>query len=133
MTFVLDSSALVAHALNLTGANEVQALLDDDEHEILLSALSLFELAGVLKQQGAKAKIPVYWETYRECATVVPADAVIIEAAWRLRERVGQRIPMADAVIAATAQTRSGTLVHRDQHLAQIPQRLLPQVRLPGG
>ena len=132
MISLLDSSALVAHALHLAGAAEVQALLEDEAGEILLSSLSLFELAGTLKLHGAGEFIEEYWRTYREIASEVLApNADLVQAAWQLREKVGQRIPMADAIIAATAQSRGATLVHRDQHLAAVPTAMIPQIVLP--
>ena len=132
MIALLDSSALVAHALRLPGATEVQVLLEDESNEILLSSLSLFELAGVLKLHGASATIAEYWRTYREIASEVLApDADLVQAAWELREKIGRRIPITDAIIAATAQSHDATLVHRDQHLAVIPISTLPQLILP--
>jgi predicted nucleic acid-binding protein len=129
--YLFDSSALVAHALDLPGAAEMQTLIEDDSNDLFLSALSLFELAGVLKQQGAADKVSAYWEAYRQCATVVPADADLARTAWEMREAIGRRIPLADAIIAASARTCQAILVHRDQHLAQIPESLIPQIRLP--
>ncbi len=132
MIALLDSSALVAHALRLPGATEVQALLEDESNEIFLNSLSLFELAGVLKLHGAGATIVEYWRTYREIASgVLAPDADLVQAAWELREKIGQRIPITDAIIAATAQSRGATLVHRDRHLAMIPISTLPQLILP--
>lgn len=131
MTYFFDSSALVAHAFNQPGASQVQELVEDEKNELFFSALSLFELAAVLKHQGAANFIDTYWETYRQCATVIPVDASLAESAWRLRENSVARIPMADAIIAVSAQKVGATLVHRDQHLAQIPESLVPQRRLP--
>lgn len=132
MNYLLDTTALVAHALREAGADEVQALIADEENDLFMSALSFFELAGVLKKQGATGKIPIYWETYGQIAEVVPADALPSQAAWNLRRKTGKRLPMADAIIvAATAQARNATLVHRNEHLAQIPEKIIPQIRLP--
>ena len=132
MIALLDSSALVAHALRLPGAVEVQALLEDERNEILLSSLSIFELASVLELHGASATIAEYWRAYREIASEVLAPAAdLVQAAWELREKTGQRIPITDAIIAATAQRRGATLVHRAQHLAVIPISTLPQRILP--
>lgn len=131
MIYLFDSSALVAHALQTSGATAVRNCMDEAGNELLLSALSLFELAGVLKQNGATHEIEKYWQVYRDALEVVPVSAELAVAAWKLREKVGQRIPMADAIIAATALARGATLVHRDRHLATIPDSLMPQLRLP--
>ena len=130
MKHVLDTTALVAHALAEEGAGTVQAIIADEANDILLSAVSLFELAGVLKMNGSADQIPVYWEAYRQIAEVVPVDAALAMGAWDLREEVGERIPIADAIIAATARQRGATLVHRDKHLAQIPETMIPQIRI---
>ena len=130
MKHLLDTSALVVHALAGPGAGEVQALLADEEHEIIISPLSLFELAGVLKQCGVGEHIRTCWETYRAVARVIPVDAGLAMAAWELRGEIGARIPIADALIAATARAAGAILVHNDRHLAQIPETLVPQIRL---
>ncbi len=130
MICLLDSSALVIHALGEPGSAKVQALIADESNDILISALSLFELAGILKRHGAVAEIPAYWTAYRECTEVVAVDGALAQAAWELRETIGQRLPIADAIIAATAQGRGATLVHRDQHLAAIPAERLAQLLL---
>lgn len=132
MVYCFDSSAIVAHALDLAGSKEVEALLQNGSNDIFFSVISLFELAGVLKQNGVSDKISAYWQIYRECASVISANAEIVQAAWLLRDSVGHRIPLGDAIIAATAQSCEAILVHRDQHLAQIPTTLIPQIRLPG-
>jgi predicted nucleic acid-binding protein len=131
LKYVLDTSALVAYALDQRGADEVEAFIRDSANQLFISALSLFDLAGVLKKEGGSAHVVVHWQTYRQLADIIPVDATLAEAAWELREKIGTRLPMADAVIAATAQSLGATLVHRDQHLAAIPVALIPQFRLP--
>ncbi len=131
MNHFLDTTALVAHALAEAGGAEVQELIANEAHDFFISSLSLFELAGVLKQNGAAAKIRTYWETYRQVAEVIPVDASLAQAAWDLREKIGKRIPISDAIIAAAALSVEAILVHRDQHLAQISPSRIPQIQLP--
>lgn len=130
MTYLLDTSALLAHALAQPGGAQVQALLDDDANEFLLSPLSYFELAGVLKLHGAERNIPALWSAYGACARTVVVDELLAQAAWRLRESLPDRLPLADAIIAASARAGGATLVHRDRHLAALPDSVVPQVRL---
>lgn len=130
MNHVLDTSALVVHAFAEPGAAAVQSLIADEQHALFVCALSLFELAGALKRAGFTDRIPACWETYRQIAEIVPVDAGLAKAAWELHESTGQRIPLADAIIAATARARGATLVHRDRHLATLPDSVVPQVRL---
>ena len=134
MIYLLDSSALVAHALRLAGAEQVQSLLDDEAHEITLSSLSLFELAGCLKLHGAAASIPKVLASLPCCSFRNTLDGRQFGGGGvALRESVGQRIPITDAIIAASAQRRGATLVHRDQHLASIPATTIPQLILLSG
>lgn len=113
------------------GAEEVQALIADEMNDVFVSSLSLFELAGVLKRTGAARLVPVCWETYQKIAEVVPVDARLACSAWNLRAKTGKRLPIADAVIAAFAQSLGATLVHRDEHLAKVPKSVVPQIQLP--
>lgn len=131
MNFLFDTSALVAHALGRVGVEQVQSAMDREDAGLLASALSLFELAGVLQREGCGRQISECWKIYSEGLEIIPVDAAIALAAWELRESTGQRIPMADAIIAATARARGATLVHCDRHLAAIPESLVPQLRLP--
>jgi len=131
VNYLCDTSALVAHALHQPGADIVQSLLDDESLQLSISVLSLFELAVVLKQNAASDKIPLYWETYSSIFEVTPVDGPLARSAWTLRESAGARIPLVDAIIAATARARKATLVHRDQHLDQIPETTVAQLRLP--
>jgi len=131
VNYLFDTSAIVIHALRLRGAERVQSLMEQADTGLLASSLTLFELAGILKRHGLKAIIRDYWQIYTSGLDVISVDTSLAEAAWVLREETGTRIPIADAIIAATAQSLDAILVHRDQHLASIPESLLPQFRLP--
>ncbi len=131
MTFLFDTSALVAHALRQEGVEQVQSAMDQEAAGLLASALSLFELAGVLQREGCGRQVPEFWRIYSAGLEIIPVTADLAQAAWGLRESTGQRLPLADAIIAATARSRGATLVHRDRHLAAIPDSVVPQIRLP--
>jgi predicted nucleic acid-binding protein len=48
-----------------------------------------------------------------------------------LRSATRPRLPLVDALIAASAKEHSAILVHRDPHLATIPTSLVSQRVLP--
>jgi predicted nucleic acid-binding protein len=50
--------------------------------------------------------------------------------AFEIGCRVPQRLPLADALIAAAAQTRGACLVHRDHHMTLIPLEVVRQLVL---
>jgi predicted nucleic acid-binding protein len=66
-----------------------------------------------------------------ELTVCLPVDRAVAECAWQLRLSASRRIPLIDALIAATARTIGATLVHRDPHMRAIPTGLLEQVELP--
>jgi predicted nucleic acid-binding protein len=64
-------------------------------------------------------------------ADTLPVTREVARAAFDLRQQLARRIPNADALIAATAKLQGATLVHRDPHLAAIPETLVKQIVLP--
>ena len=58
-------------------------------------------------------------------------DRVVAELAWQIRNAIDGRIPLVDALIAATARAAGAVLVHRDPHMARIPRTLVEQLVLP--
>lgn len=131
MKVFLDTTALIVHAMGQTGAELVQSYFTNEENEIFISALSLFELASVFHRCGLDEQIPQVWAIYSEVAQLISVDADLARAAWQLRVESGQRIPIADAIIAASARAQQAILLHRDQHLTTIPKGLLSQQVLP--
>ncbi|MCX7712931.1 MAG: PIN domain-containing protein [Chthoniobacterales bacterium] len=130
MKYCLDTTALAIHVFEEDGAETVQHLLSDLENDICVSALSLLELGMLLKKQGAAAKVPTYWETYEEMFDIVAVDMQIVQASWKLREQIKTRLPLSQAIVAATAQIHGATLVHNDPLLSQLPTRSISQLRL---
>jgi len=61
---------------------------------------------------------------------VVVVDAATARAAFVLGCRTPRRLPLVDALIAAVAQIKGATLVHRDEHLRAIPAPLLRRQNL---
>lgn len=68
---------------------------------------------------------------------LLPVTPEVTRIALALIRGAPQRLPLVDALIAATALLAEATLVHRDQHLARLPsdrlrQRDLDAEALPG-
>jgi len=132
MRYLLDTSALLAHVRGEVGAEEVQKLFEDDDAVILLCSISIAELARRFRSLGAseeeaRDRVNGYLQAVDE---VVVIDEMV---AWD-SERIGcaatNRLPLVDALIAATARSRKAVLVHRDSHMRSIPVEELPQVDL---
>ena len=66
-----------------------------------------------------------------ELTTCLPVDRLTAEAAWQLRQATPDRLPLVDALIAATARVADAVLVHKDPHMSRIPAGLVRQVALP--
>jgi predicted nucleic acid-binding protein len=129
MRYVLDTSALLAHHRQEAGWPAVQALFEADEAELILVSVSLTEFARRLRELGAieeeaKAVLVSYELLFGE---VAPVDAVTARAAFVLGCRTPRRLPLVDALIAAVAQIKGATLVHRDEHMGAIPSELVRQ------
>jgi predicted nucleic acid-binding protein len=129
MRYVLDTSALLAHHRQEAGWPAVQALFEADEAELILASVSLAEFGRRLRDLGAaveeaEAVLASYQLLFGE---VAPVDAAVARAAFVLGCRTPRRLPLIDALIAAVAQIKGATLVHRDEHMRAIPAELVGQ------
>ena len=129
---LLDTTALLAHYRNEAGAVQVQALLDDSEQNILISAISITEFARRLEALGASlADARATTLEYAGLADkIVTIDTAIATRALELGSTSTARLPLADALIAACASIQEATLVHRDAHFDAIPDSLLKKRNL---
>ncbi len=109
-TFVLDTSALLAHYREEPGYALVQRILEDETAEISIVAVSIAEMARKLVNLG-----------------IVPIDTALSVRAFELGYACTSRIPLVDAFIAAGASLIDATLIHRDAHFNEIPGDLLKQ------
>ena len=129
---LLDTTALLAHFRNESGAMRVQAILDDRNPDVLISAISIAELARRLLTLGATQvdarSIALEYATLADL--VVPVDAAIAVRAFELGSACASRLPLADALIAACANVHEATLIHRDPHFDGIPDGLLAKEKL---
>lgn len=132
MSRLLDTSALLAHFRNESGAERVQALFEEDGAELLLCSITLPEFARRIHALGASLEeTQEIVRRYRHIADeVVAVDAKVAELAFNLIVETPERIPLVDALIAASAQSRGAHLVHRDAHMKAIPSSLLQQTAL---
>jgi len=121
--YLLDTSALLAHYRKEIGWQEVQALFEDGEAEILLASLTLTEFSRRLHEIGADdAEIMDTLDRYRLLLNdIIAIDDPIATAAYQIGRRASGRLPLADALIAAAAQADDAELVHRDKHMSGIP------------
>lgn len=130
--FLLDTSALLAHFRREAGWSRVQSLFEAEDAEILASSVSLTEFARRLHAVGAtpdEARQTV--QDYQELlAEVVVVDHKVALSAFDIGCNTEERLPLADALIAAAARERDACLVHRDRHMAPIPKNLVEQIDL---
>jgi len=133
ITHVLDTSAILAHYLSEPGADDVNAILARGPDETGVSLISIVELRSRLAEVAANSPeaeraFMLYTETL---TTVLPFSRETADAAMGLRAATRPRLPLADALIAASAKQHGAILVHRDPHMATIPTSLVSQQMLP--
>jgi len=129
--YLLDTSALLAQYQKEPGYEIVEQLIE--EQSVFISVITWLEfqvsLKALILDAGARAEVlALYSELLDEA---LPVSRQVAHIAFDLREKLPQRLPNGDALIAATAREKGATLVHRDPHLSAIPEKLLPQLVLP--
>lgn len=127
--YLLDTSALLAHFRQELGWETVQGLFEDPEVEVLVASVSLTEFGRRLLELGANETeagetLSGYQLLFNEVCVI---DQTVARAAFVIGCKTPERLPLVDALIAAVAQMKSATLVHRDAHMRQIPSELLNQ------
>jgi predicted nucleic acid-binding protein len=132
MKYLLDTSALLAHARREPEGSRVQDLFARDDTEILLCSVSLAEMARRLRELGVTEQL--IWQIIADyedlAAEIVPVNAKVARMADQMTRKAGERLPLADALIAAAAGSRGAVLVHRDAHMRSIPESELAQLDL---
>lgn len=118
--YLLDTSALAAHFLHAPGDEAVGICLEEGA---AVSALTAIELAAVLRRVGVPPDtIERAWMLYREVlADVVAIDEPVAALAIRLQRESAERLPLADACVAASAVHRGLHLYHCDRHFEALP------------
>lgn len=132
ITHVLDTSALLAHYFDEPGAEAVQNLWGSPGLKPGISAVTVTELRGRLDLELSDSKeAERAAEAYLGDLTVcLPGDRAVAELAWQIRAATPRRLPLVDALIAATARAAGAILVHKDPHMARIPPELVEQLVL---
>lgn len=132
MTCLLDTSALLSHFRGETGATRVQELFEDDNIQIAIASITITEFSRRMVELGAgRGEINQTLDSYgRMLAEIIPVDAPIATLAFELGLRSSTRLPLADALTAATAAHRNAMLIHRDPHFSALPQDAVQQEKL---
>jgi predicted nucleic acid-binding protein len=130
--YLLDTSAVIAHLRQESGWQAVQALLEDEENEILLAAPSIAEFSRRVVDLGASTEETITLVSdYVELFTaIVSIDAGTASMAFTIGCRCAKRLPIVDSFIAAAAYQQTAVLVHRDEHMRGIPPDLVRQLDL---
>lgn len=120
--YVLDTSAVLTLIEDEAGTDQVQTLLEQakrGEVSLLVSFISFMEVYYISLQERGQ-------EEARERVRLMAALPVLrVESTETLAVLAGQlkashRLSVADAWIAALAQERDATLVHKDPEFEQI-------------
>jgi predicted nucleic acid-binding protein len=131
LIYLLDTSAWLAHYLREPEGEKIQALFKRDGSELVVASVSLTEFArrvGTLRPDvDVQAVLNDYLSVFSD---VVAIDRQIAQAAFALGEACSGRLPLVDSLIAASAQSLSAVLVHRDAHFSNIPARMVKQMPL---
>lgn len=126
---VVDSSAWLEYFAAGPNAERFDAVIHSVD-ELVVPTVVLYEVCKVvLRDSGDNAVIQVRAAMQRGITVSLSPNLAI--AASRLSLRHG--LPMADAVIFATAQEHDATLWTQDAHFMGIPGvKYFPKVRIPG-
>jgi predicted nucleic acid-binding protein len=131
--YLIDTSALLAHLLQESGYEVVERLLEASGDKLAICILTWVEFEIFLSRSGytAKEKARILSIYRGALGNPLPVDEKVGREALVIREALGTRIPLTDLLIAACAKANGFQLVYRDKHLADIPEDLLGQLRLP--
>ena len=96
------------------------------------SVISIAELDSRLKSlRLSEVDTRQVIETYESSIdNWISADLAVVEEAIELRRQAPVRLPLVDALIAASAAINDAILVHRDKHMMSIPSEFLCQNNL---
>jgi predicted nucleic acid-binding protein len=132
VSYLLDTSALLAFYFGEPGAERVRDVLSGEHGPVSLSVLTAAEFWGRLRAEGAEGAFEGAWGQLTELVSELrPVTLAIVMRAIELRRASTARLPYVDALIAATATHHDAVLVHRDPHFGSIPDGLLRQEPLP--
>ena len=132
MRLLLDTSVLVCFYKKEFGW---QLALDKiaAASEVLLSAISIAEFGRLcmLDSKSVEAAYEALESAMKLTTAVIPVDKTTSITILEITSKATSRVPLVDAVIAATAMQHGAVLLHRDAHFRSIPQSMLQQEELP--
>lgn len=116
--YLLDSFAIIELLKGSASGHRVLELIEDTENEIILSALSLYEIGTVLQREHGEKKM---LEVIRSLSVNFPALEVTSDIAVQAIDlkRVF-KLPMADCLIYATAREAEAIVVSGCKHFRGI-------------
>jgi predicted nucleic acid-binding protein len=133
MTHLLDTSAVLAHFLDEPGSEQVAELLAGGPEVAALAAPSWAELdrrlRDIIRDEFECRRFLLHYT--RDLCSFIPLDEKAVLAAIEIQRASPTRVPLVDTLIAGCAISRGLTLVHRDQHMDEIPSDRLTSLRLP--
>ena len=124
---LFDTSAVLIHFREEPGWEVLERHLSASEAWV--AAVTWLEVAIVMERLGVGDKPLAFYR--RTMAGTVDISGEVVDAAMAIRHASPKRIPAIDSLIAGAAKVRGFRLIHRDKHLAQIPQETLAHTRLP--
>ena len=130
---LLDTSALLAHLLKEPGEDIVEHCLSAGGGRSAVSIVSWVEFQLIISRSSyPKADAQKMIGFYRDAIGVpLPIDAAVGNTAVALRALCPARVHLTDLLKAACAKTHGLKLVYRDKHIRGIPEKALPQIKLP--
>ena len=128
-SWLLDTTALLAHFRQEAGAETVQTILGDASSSVHISSLSITEFARRLRALGADAveARATALEYAGLVSGVIPVDVATATRAFEIGEFSSSRLPIVDALIAASASILGATLLHCDAHFDGLASDILTQ------
>lgn len=131
MTYLLDTSAWLAHYTGETGGAQVQKLITREGSRTIIACISVTEFMRRLQTLAPDVDAGTVLGDYLSVFdAVVPIDLATARLAAELSAVSSARLPLADSLIAAAADIADATLVHRDAHFAAIPSKRLRQMTI---
>lgn len=131
--YLLDTSAMLAHLLQENGAEIVEHCMSSEGGLAAVSVISWVEFQFFLiRSDYSKTDTHKIIGCYHDAlGNPLPIDETVGQTAIHLRAQSQCRIHLTDLLIAACAKTHSLKLIYRDQHIEGIPEKALPQIKLP--
>lgn len=117
MMNVVDSSAWLAWFTNEAGAGSFEKPIEDDESLVVPSICIAEVFKVVLRQRGEGDALQAVAVMHQ--GNVVPLDSDLVISAAVLG--VKYKLPLADSIVYATAQSRGATVWTQDEDFDGLP------------